>query len=85
MRCRLKTSPPFVRKDLANVCRRTWGEQRVCSPARAASRCIARGGPALTSSFNWEIEMNTRSGGVGIVGVVVIVVVILFLVGVVKI
>lgn len=31
-----------------------------------------------------EIEMNYRSGGVGIVGVIVIVVVILFLVGVIK-
>jgi hypothetical protein len=29
-------------------------------------------------------EMNTRSGGVGIIGVIVIVVVILFLVGVIK-
>jgi hypothetical protein len=32
----------------------------------------------------WEIEMNSRSGGVGIVGVIVIVVIILFLVGVIK-
>jgi cobalamin biosynthesis Mg chelatase CobN len=31
-----------------------------------------------------EIEMNSRSGGVGIIGVIVIVVVILFLVGVIK-
>ena len=31
-----------------------------------------------------EIEMNYRSGGIGIVGVIVIVVVILFLVGVIK-
>ena len=31
-----------------------------------------------------EIEMNTRSGGVGIIGVIVIVVVILFLVGVIR-
>jgi Protein of unknown function (DUF3309) len=36
------------------------------------------------SATEWEIEMNYRSGGVGIVGVIVIVVVILFLVGVVK-
>jgi hypothetical protein len=33
----------------------------------------------------WEIVMNTRSGGIGIIGVIVIVVVILFLVGVIKI
>jgi hypothetical protein len=32
----------------------------------------------------WEIEMNSRNGGVGVVGVIVIVVVILFLVGVIK-
>lgn len=32
----------------------------------------------------WEIEMNSRNGGVGIIGVIVIVVVILFLVGVIK-
>jgi uncharacterized membrane protein len=31
-----------------------------------------------------EIEMNSRTGGVGIVGVIVIVLVILFLVGVIK-
>ena len=31
-----------------------------------------------------EIEMNSRSGGVGIIGVIVIVVVILLLVGVIK-
>ena len=33
---------------------------------------------------DWEIEMNSRNGGVGIIGVIVIVVVILFLVGVIK-
>lgn len=33
----------------------------------------------------WEIVMNARSGGIGIIGVIVIVVVILFLVGVIKI
>lgn len=32
----------------------------------------------------WEIGMNYRSGGIGIVGVIVIVLVILFLVGVIK-
>jgi hypothetical protein len=32
----------------------------------------------------WEIEMNSRNGGVGIIGVIVIVIVILFLVGVIK-
>jgi hypothetical protein len=32
----------------------------------------------------WEIVMNSRNGGVGIIGVIVIVVVILFLVGVIK-
>jgi hypothetical protein len=32
----------------------------------------------------WEIEMNNRTGGVGIIGVIVIVLVILFLVGVIK-
>jgi hypothetical protein len=32
----------------------------------------------------WEIGMNYRSGGIGIVGVIVIVVVILLLVGVIK-
>lgn len=32
----------------------------------------------------WEIRMNSRSGGVGVVGVIVIVLVILFLVGVIK-
>jgi hypothetical protein len=31
-----------------------------------------------------EVEMNYRSGGVGVVGVIVIVLVILFLVGVIK-
>lgn len=31
-----------------------------------------------------EVDMNYRSGGVGVVGVIVIVVVILFLVGVIK-
>ena len=31
-----------------------------------------------------EIEMNYRSGGVGVIGVIVIVVVILFIVGVIK-
>jgi hypothetical protein len=31
-----------------------------------------------------EIEMNSRSGGIGIVGVIVIVLVILWLVGVIK-
>jgi hypothetical protein len=36
------------------------------------------------SSLHREIEMNTRSGGVGIIGVIVIVVVILILVGVIK-
>jgi hypothetical protein len=34
------------------------------------------------SASGWEIEMNYRSGGVGIVGVIVIVLVILWLVGV---
>jgi hypothetical protein len=32
------------------------------------------------SATGWEIEMNYRSGGVGIVGVIVIVLVILWLV-----
>jgi uncharacterized membrane protein len=32
----------------------------------------------------WEIEMNSRNSGVGIIGVIVIVLVILFLVGVIK-
>jgi hypothetical protein len=31
-----------------------------------------------------EIEMNTRSGGVGIIGVIVIVVIVLFVLGVIK-
>jgi hypothetical protein len=34
------------------------------------------------SATGWEIEMNYRSGGVGIVGVIIIVLVILWLVGV---
>jgi hypothetical protein len=42
------------------------------------------GSTPVKSSLNQEIEMNTRSGGVGILGVIVIVVVILFLVGVIK-
>jgi predicted component of type VI protein secretion system len=37
-----------------------------------------------STSAVWEIEMNYRSGGIGIVGVIVIVLVILWLVGVIK-
>jgi len=42
--------------------------------------------PAVHCLFvsQWETQMNSRSGGVGIVGVIVIVLVILFLVGVIK-
>jgi hypothetical protein len=34
----------------------------------------------VLSATGWEIEMNYRSGGVGIVGVIIIVLVILWLV-----
>jgi hypothetical protein len=37
-----------------------------------------------STSAVWEIEMNYRSGGIGIIGVIVIVLVILWLVGVIK-
>jgi len=49
-----------------------------CAPPCPTIRLIGRYGD------EWEIEMNSRSGGVGIIGVIVIVVVILWLVGVIK-
>jgi hypothetical protein len=42
------------------------------------------GGIGRQGFAGWEIEMNSRNGGVGVVGVIVIVVVILVLVGVIK-
>ena len=51
---------------------------------------LASGGPLMWPAVHclfvsqWETQMNSRSGGVGIVGVIVIVLVILFLVGVIK-
>ncbi len=44
----------------------------------ATTRCATRG---VGRPQQQEIDMNTRSGGIGIVGVIIIVVVILFLVG----
>jgi hypothetical protein len=32
----------------------------------------------------WEIDMRSRNGGVGVIGVIIIVIVILFLVGVIR-
>jgi hypothetical protein len=58
-----------------------------CKPCTEARRPYSCPGtwPALVSALaklETELEMNTRTGGIGIIGVIVIVLVVLWLVGV---
>lgn len=65
----------------------TWGQQAVRTEANGDGILPGlgpRGGRVDALTAEQEIEMNSRSGGVGIIGVIVIVVVILIIVGVIK-
>jgi len=59
------------------------GRASSASSVDVRARC-PRDGQVAVQVIGREIEMSSRSGGVGIVGVIIIVLVILWLVGVIK-